>query len=257
MTPVRALVVDDEPWARERILDLLSADAEVEVVGECRGGREAVAALREGGVDLVLLDVQMPDLDGFAVIEEIGTDAMPAVIFVTAHDQHAVRAFEVHAFDYLLKPFDRERFREAVTRAVRVLREVPAGRSAGRLQELLSQVRETAEAPLDRVLVRSAGRLALLRVDRIDWIEAEGNYVRLHVGPTSHLLRQTMAALDRQLDPARFLRIHRSTIVNLDRVKEIQPLFGGECAVVLDDGTELGLSKSYRSRLERFTARRG
>ena len=226
------------------------------VAAECASGREAVQAIRTQGVDLVFLDVQMPDLDGFGVITEVGSSRMPPVVFVTAFDRHALKAFEVHALDYLLKPFDRRRFREAVRRAVRLIGAAGAGDQAGRLETLLRELKPPRPW-LDRVLVRSHGRMRFIRLDSVDWIQAEGNYLRLHIGDQGHLLRQTMKELERQLDPARFLRIHRSTIVNLDQVKEIQPLFSGEHSVVLRDGTELTLSKGFRDRLERFLARRG
>lgn len=254
MTRVRALVVDDEPWARDRICSLLSEEPTVEVVGESSCGADAVDAIRALDPHLVFLDVQMPDLDAFDVIAEVGESRMPAVIFVTAYDQHALRAFEVHALDYLLKPFDRGRFREALRRAVALIEAGSSEARARRLEEMLAEVKP--QRWLDRLLVREHGRLFFVRVETLDWIEAAGNYVRLHKEGRSHLVRQTMKALERQLDPATFLRIHRSTIVNLDRVQEIQPLFSGEHAVLLADGTRLTLSKSYRDRLQRFRPRR-
>jgi len=254
MRPIRALIVDDEPWARERIRALIEDEPSVEIAGESRSGSEAVRAIRELAPDLVFLDVQMPDLDGFEVIAEIGPSRMPAVVFVTAYDQHALRAFEVHALDYLLKPFDRRRFYQAVERAASLIR---AGRVERQLEHLEGLMADVASRPrcLERLLVRAHGRMFFVHVDKIDWIEAAGNYVRVHTGGKSHLVRQTMKVLEQELDAVRFLRIHRSTIVNLDRVREISPLFSGEYSVVLVDGTRLTLSKGYRDRLRSFLTR--
>jgi two-component system LytT family response regulator len=236
MEPVRALVVDDEPLARDRIRDLLAADPDVEVVGTCGDGVEAVEAIRALAPDLVFLDVQMPERGGFDVVETIGVDRMPVVVFVTAHDDYALRAFEAHALDYILKPFDEARFRDALARAKARVREARGSRPRF----------------LTRLMVKSGGRFVFLRDEEIDWLEADGNYVRLHVGPAEHLMRDTIRGLEARLDPERFLRIHRSTIVNLDRVREIHPLFHGEHRVVLSDGTKLTLSRGYRDRLARF-----
>jgi two-component system LytT family response regulator len=251
MERIRAIVVDDEPLARERLCDLLRSDAEVDVVAVCADGVEAVAAVRDLSPDLCFLDVQMPESGGFDVVTEIGVDRMPVVIFVTAYDHHALRAFEAHALDYLLKPFDEARFRAALERAKTHVRNARAASLGERLASLVEELRPQREH-LDRVAVRSSGRLVLLKWTEIDWIAAEGNYVRLHAGDASHLLRETIGALEARLDPRQFMRIHRSTIVNLDRVREVQPLFHGEHRVVLDDGTKLTLSRGYRDRLSRF-----
>ena len=250
MLPTRILIVDDEPLARERIRTLLAERTDVETVGECRDGQEAVEAIHSLAPDLVFLDVQMPELDGFGVIEAVGAEAMPAVIFVTAYDQHALRAFEVHALDYLLKPFDIERFNEALDRALRLLdhRSDAVSQKLARLLDDLG----TAPSHLDRLMIKSRARIYFVRVDEIDWIEAAGNYLRLHTGTDTHLLRQTMTRMEDQLDPNQFIRIHRSTIVNVDRVKELQSLFSGDYEVTLTDGTKLTLSRSYRDRLDRF-----
>lgn len=239
--PLRALIVDDEDLARQRIRHLLLKEPDVEVVGECAHGVEAVRAIEALAPDLVFLDIQMPELDGFGVVEAVGADHMPATLFVTAYDQHALRAFEVHALDYLLKPFDPERFRAALDRARRWC--ATGGRPD--LSGLLEGLRK--ERPwLDRVLVRQGDRHVLLRCGNIQWIEAEDNYVRLHVEGTSFLLRQTMAGILQRLDPAQFRRIHRSAIVNLDFIRELQPWTSGDHLVLMKDGTKLTLSRTYR-----------
>jgi two-component system LytT family response regulator len=245
---MRILIVDDEPLACERIRTLLAAERDLEVVGECHDGRSAVAAIASLGPDLVFLDVQMPEMDGFAVLQSIDPGRMPAVIFVTAFDQYAIRAFEVCALDYLLKPFDRERFAKALARG----RGEHLRRGAGDLDQRLKNALEewnSRRKYLDRLVIRSGGRVFFLRIEELDWIEAAGNYVRLHAGREEHLYRETMARLEAALDPEKFARIHRSTIVNVDRVKEMHPLFRGDYTVILRDGRELTLSKAYRDRL--------
>jgi two-component system LytT family response regulator len=248
LSRVGALIVDDEPWARERVRSLLGDEPAVEVLGESCSGLEAVAAIAELEPDLVFLDVQMPDLDGFGVIEQVGGRQMPAVIFVTAYDQHALQAFEVHALDYLLKPFDRKRFHAAVRRAVELIQAGNTSLQVQRLEQLLAE-RGPVGRRLDRFLVRGNDRFYFVRAESVDWIEAAGNYVRLHADGLTHLVRQTMKRLEQELDPELFVRIHRSAIVNIDRVAEIRPLFSGEYLVQLKSGVELTLSKSYRDRL--------
>jgi two-component system LytT family response regulator len=244
---IRALIVDDEPLGRQRIRSLLKDESDLEIVGECGDGREAVAAIRDHQPDLVFLDVQMPGLDGFGVLEAVGPKYMPAVIFVTAHDSHALRAFEVHAVDYLLKPFDRRRLQQALQRARQQIeqREQTVGQYSALLEDVQSHRRF-----LDRLVIKSAGRVFFLKTGEIDWIEAAGNYLRLHVGGEVHLLRETMSNLESRLNSGKFLRIHRSTMVNLDRIKELSPLFHGDYRVLLHDGTELTLSRSYRPKLQ-------
>jgi two-component system LytT family response regulator len=244
---IRVLIVDDEPPARQRIRSLLKGDAEVEIVGECADGESAVAAVLGEQPDLVFLDVQMPLLDGFGVVEAVGPARMPVTVFVTAHDQHALRAFEVNALDYLLKPYDRARFKKAVDRAKALIgRPRP---DAERLTELLAAVRGEQKPP-GRIAVKALNRVYFLRVEDIDWIEAAGNYLRLHTSKDEHLLRETMTAIASRLDSAQFVRIHRSTIVNVERIREIQPWFHGDYAVILQDGRQLTLSRSYRTKLE-------
>jgi two-component system LytT family response regulator len=260
MSRLRTLVVDDEPLARRRVLRLLADEPSVQVVGEAGNGAEAVEMIREKRPDLVFLDVQMPEMDGFAVLRALEPEPMPMVVFVTAFDQYAIQAFEVHALDYLLKPFDPERLQAALRRAE--AHAARAGRDHERkLVELLEHVaREQQEigrriapqqpAASGRLLVKQGERMVLLRSADVDWIESEGNYVGLHVAKQKYLVRGTMSSMEEQLDPRLFLRIHRGTIVNLDRVKEVRPWFAGDCIVVLKDGTELRLSRRYRDRLE-------
>jgi two-component system LytT family response regulator len=251
MVKIRALIVDDEPLGRERIRTLLKGRADVELVGESKDGREAVEAIRTLEPDLVFLDVQMPELDGFGVVRAVGAAEMPAVIFVTAYDQHALSAFEVHALDYLLKPFDVARFSEALDRALGLIRQGQKEDLGRRIENLLAGVSRPSGG-LDRLMVKSRSRIYFVRTGEIEWIEAAGNYVRLHTAGKRHLLRRTMGGLEAQLDPEQFLRIHRSTIVNLDYVRELRPTFSGEYEVVLKDGTRLTLSRGYRESLERF-----
>ena len=254
MSRIRTLVVDDEPIARERVLSLLQQEDDVEVVGECGDGAQAVAAIQHHVPDLVFLDVQMPGVDGFGVIEAIGADKMPTVVFVTAYDEYALRAFEVHALDYLLKPFGRDRFRETLSHARAHLERRRAGDLGRRLLALVNDIKP--EAPrLDRLIVKSGGRVFFLRTDDLDWIEAAGNYVRLHLGEESHLFRETMNRMEARLDPKRFVRVHRSRIVNTERIKEMQPWFNGDYIVILRDGTRLTLSRGYRDRVQRKLGR--
>lgn len=251
--PVRALIIDDEPLARMRIRDLLASDPRVEVVGEARHGREAVAAIRHKKPGLVFLDVQMPGLDGFEVVREVGAERMPHIIFVTAYDQYALQAFEVHALDYLLKPFDEERFRTALDRALRYIPlEDRADEMAAKLKELLHSTKSGVPSSYpDRFLVKSRGRIQFLRPGDVEWAEAAGNYVILHSGREEHVLRETMKDFERKLDPRLFIRIHRSSIVNLDAVRELQPLFHGEYAVLLKSGGRLTLSRTYRQKFQK------
>jgi two-component system LytT family response regulator len=246
---IRTLIADDEPLARERLAALLAGEADIEVVAQARDGEETVAAIQDHAPQLVFLDVQMPHLNGFEVIEAVGPDRMPLVIFVTAYDQHALKAFQVRALDYILKPFDRERFTDALQRARRQIERDESGDLGRRLLALVKDLRRD-QPKTDRLVVKSGGRLFFLRMDEIDWIEAAGNYVRLHVGPTSHLLRETMNAIEGRLDPEKFFRIHRSRIVNMERIQEMQPWLNGEYAVLLRTGTRLTLSRGYREKLQ-------
>jgi two-component system LytT family response regulator len=252
MTKIRTVVVDDEPIARARLLALLGTEADVEVVGESSGGRAAVELIDRTTPDLVFLDVQMPELDGFEMARALKTST-PAVVFVTAYEEYALRAFEIHALDYLLKPFSAERFRAALSHARAQLSERHET-SLGR--HVLSLLPGAAPRPArDRLVVKAAGRIHFVRTTDIDWCEASGNYVRLHAGAETHLVRETMSRLEAGLDPARFARIHRCTIVNVDRILELRHTPGGEYAVVLADGTELPLSRGYRETLQSRVAR--
>ncbi|MEW5927245.1 MAG: LytTR family DNA-binding domain-containing protein [Gemmatimonadota bacterium] len=244
---IRVLIVDDEPLARERLRGLLAAERDVEVAGECADGDEAVAAIRECAPDLVFLDVQMPGTGGFEVIRAVGPERMPFVVFATAYDAFALRAFEVNALDYLLKPFDEERVRGALERARRSIASGGPVLDPGVLA-LLRGLR-APDAFAERLTVRTGTRYAVVSVAELDWIQAEDNYVRLHVGGASHLMRETMAAIERTLDPRRFVRVHRSTIVNVDRVRSIESWGLGEFLLVLRDGTKLQSSRGYRDRV--------
>ena len=243
---VRALVVDDEPLARGHLRALLEDRGDVQVVDECGDGRTAVERIRELGPDLVLLDVQMPELDGLGVVRAIGPDRMPLVVFVTAHDQHAVEAFEVHALDYVLKPFHRARFNSAIDRVVSLIR---SGSAHSRSRPLAEAVDRLAAPASERIAIRSGDRVLYLRTADIDWIEAADDLVRLHVGKQVYDHRTTMSQIEQRLPASRFLRIHRSTIVNVERIREFQPWFQGDWILVLADGTRLQSGKSYRKRI--------
>ncbi len=249
MNKIRAMVVDDEAMARERVVSLLRQEQDIELIGECSDGQQAVNAINSQQPDLVFLDVQMPAVDGFRVIEQVGPEKMPAVVFVTAYDEYAVRAFEVHALDYLLKPFGRERFQQTLQHARSHVERRRAGDLGKRLMALVQDIKPEPQK-LDRLVVKSGGRVFFLRTEDIVWIEAAGNYVRLHLGEDSHLFRETMNGIEARLDPQRFVRIHRSRIVNSDRIKELQPWFNGEYVVVLQNGTRLTLSRGYREKLQ-------
>lgn len=252
--PIRALVVDDEEPARNILRDLLDADPDIELLGECVNGREAVEAIHEDRPDLVFLDIQMPEMDGFGVLDTLRPEELPVVIFVTAFDQYAVRAFEVHALDYLLKPFDDDRFREAVSRAKATIRTREVERVSEKLLGLIRERREQdtrgSEGALTQLMIRSGGRVRFVKTADIDWIEAADYYARIHAGKRTHLLREPLSSLEERLDPERFARVHRSAIVNLDRVREMRSLFKGSYAVVLEDGTQLRLSRQKRAELE-------
>ncbi len=252
MQKIRTLIVDDEPLAREGVRLHLEEHPDFEVVGECGSGEEAVERIEADDPDVVFLDVQMPGLDGFAVLESIGTaNRLPAVVFVTAYDQFALRAFEAHALDYLLKPFEAERFGKALDRVRAQLLNRNQTPMEERLRGLLASL-GAREQYLERMVARINGRILILRVDEIDWIEAAANYVRVHIGPKQYLVRETMTNLEARLDPERFLRIHRSIIVRKDRIKELEPLFQGDYSLVLSDGTRLTSSRGYRDKIQLF-----
>ncbi|HUP19881.1 MAG TPA: LytTR family DNA-binding domain-containing protein [Gemmatimonadota bacterium] len=268
MRPVKVLVVDDEPLARRRIRRLLEKRDGVEVLGECANGRIAADAIEEQEPDIVFLDIQMPERDGFQALASVQTPRPPVVVFVTAYGEHALRAFEVNALDYLLKPFDDERFDRTLDRAIRRVEERETADLRTQLIRLLdveekgepgprepAAARAHGEEPPDRIVIRDDDRLYFVKTEDIDWIEAADYQARLHTGTESHVIRESLTSLEERLDPRRFVRIHRSTIVNLDRVKELQPWFHGAYAVVLEDGTELRLSRGRRKELERRLGR--
>jgi two-component system LytT family response regulator len=255
-TRIRTLIVDDEPAARDTIRMLVKDDPEFHLVGERGDGLSALAAIRSESPELLFLDVQMPEMDGFTLLRQLDPAQLPVVIFVTAYDRYALRAFEVHALDYLLKPFDDDRFRQTVVRAKQQVRQARLGRAGQQLRALLEEAGGPPSATrisqfLERLVVKSSGRATVLDVADIDWVEAEGDYVQIHVGKASHRLRETMTRLETRLAPDQFVRIHRSVIVNLDRIKELQPFYRGDQVVVLRDGTNLRLSRGYKDNLER------
>ena len=235
MTPTRAIIVDDEALARERVRTLLADAPGISVVAECSGGREAVEQIVAERPDLVFLDVQMPDLDGFDVLEAVASEWLPAVIFVTAYDEYAIKAFDVHAIDYLLKPIEPERFRKALARVKK--------------RDLLALL---DERPIDRLVIRTRSKVSFLKPSEIDWIEADGKHAVLHAGRETHVVRHTLTRLEQRLVPHGFVRVHRSAIVNVDRIKELEPWFHGEYVVILNDGTKLTSSAAHSQALHRI-----
>jgi len=256
MRKIRTVVVDDEPPARRNLRALLKGVSDVELVKECGNGRDAVNSIRILAPDLVFLDIQMPEIDGFQVLEQLSGQPLPVIIFVTAYDQYALKAFEVSAIDYLLKPFDDARFQKALLQARRQIEQQDASELGLKLLQLMGSrdPQSSGRTYISRFLVKKASSVLFVRADEIDWIEAYDNYVRLHVSEKTHLLRQTMSELEAALDPNQFARIHRSTIVNLDRVKELQPHFN-EHLVILVDGTELKMSRTRKDWLEQWPNR--
>jgi two-component system, LytTR family, response regulator len=246
--PLTTLIVDDEPLARDGLRVLLSRDPEVSAIREARDGREAVAAIRESNPDLVFLDVQMPEMDGFEVVRKIGAEHMPQLVFVTAYDQYAIQAFEINALDYLLKPVIEERFVKALVRAKS---RIPSSVAADSSRQIIGLL-ETIASPrsyVKRLAVRSGGKTVFVDVEDVSWIEAAENYVELHAGRVSYLLHVTMSTLEKSLDPEIFLRIHRSIIVNLIRIKDLQSTAHGEYVITLRDGARLQSGRTYSSRL--------
>jgi two-component system LytT family response regulator len=259
---IRALVVDDEILARKALKAMLNDDPEMEVIAECRNGKEAVNAIRKESPDIVFLDIQMPEMDGFQVIEEVGVSGMPVTVFVTAFDKYALRAFEAHALDYLLKPFDHDRFDTVLLRAKTFVRQQKLGEINESLFAVLKDLKpksnesplETDKGahkdPIDRVVIKSGGRIYFLRIEEIDWVEGTSNYLSLHSASGTHLIRETMGNFHAKLDSRKFLRIHRSTIVNIERIKDIRPLFKGEYVITLTSGKRLKASRGYRREIQ-------
>ena len=251
MTALSAVIADDEPLARERIRTLLAAFPEVAVVGEARDGNEALAKVCELRPSLLFLDVQMPQGDGFSVLEKLPPGAMPAVIFVTAYDAFALRAFEVHAVDYLLKPFTRARFSKAMGHVLKKLAQSAPSGIGSEVLSLLEAIRAERRTQ-ERVAIRAGEAVYFVRIADIEWLEASGNYVKIHAGGQEHLLRDSLKSFEERLDPDRFLRVHRSAIVNVDSIQRLEPWFHGEYAVVLRDGTKLMSSRTYSERLRKI-----
>lgn len=253
--PISTIIVDDEPLARRNIRLLLKDNPEIEILGEAGSGQDALALIRKHSPDLVFLDIQMPEMDGFGVLENIDAARLPVIVFVTAFDQYALKAFEYHALDYLLKPFDDCRFAKALAQAKAQVEQRELKDLSARLVALLENrehrpAEESRPKYLTRLLIKSAGRVFFLKTDEIDYVQAEDYYVKLHVGRKGHLLRETMNEMEAKLDPSKFLRIHRSSIVNIERIRELQQHFNGEYIVLLHDGTELKLSRSRREQLQ-------
>lgn len=254
--PMTVLIVDDEPIAREGLRLLLQADSEVQVVGDATGidALELITRLRP---DILFLDIQMPELDGFELLQRVGADAMPVVVFATAFDRYALRAFEVHALDYLLKPFSDARFAAALERAKAQVQKHRQGTLDARIEELLRMRQLPSPSTRTRFLIPARDKTIVVEASQIDRISAEDYYVCLHCGVSTHLLRESMDAMERQLDPEQFIRVHRASIVNLERVREIHPLFRGDCELKLSDGSTVRLSRSRRSEFEARFAQLG
>lgn len=253
------LIVDDEPTAREGIRMYLEGEKGLEIVGECSNGIEAVSVIREQSPDLVFLDIQMPGMDGFEVIKAIGVEKMPATIFVTAYDKYALRAFDVHALDYLLKPFDQSRLLKAVSRSKAMMRKEDKNESN---LQLLALIKELRREPVnitqsriaernyqERIVIKQSGHIFFLNVDEIDWIEAAGNYIKLHAGRETHLIRDTIRGLESKLNPNKFLRVRRTVIINAGRIKELHPLFNGKYRIIFHSGTEATSSRRFREKI--------
>lgn len=251
---IRTIIADDEPLARTKLRILLAAEVGVHIVAECGDGQQTISALQHYKPDLLLLDIQMPEGNGFEVLSKVPPNDMPIVIFTTAYDQYAIRAFEAHALDYLLKPFDQERLHRAIERARVELLKASGPELTQRILDLLGTTRR--EALVDkRFVIKAGGRVVFLDMDEIDWVEASANYVRLHIGTQSYLLREGISRISGRLVPEQFVRIHRSTIVNVERIKELQPCNSGEYIVVLKDGKELSCSRGYRAGLQKLIER--
>jgi len=254
---IKALIVDDEPLARRSIRLLLDRDDDIEIAGECDNGTAAVELVRNDRPDLVFLDIQMPGMSGFDMLEALSKqDTLPVIIFVTAFDEHAIRAFEFNALDYLLKPFSDERFERSIERAKAQLAQQEINDLSKKLLALAENLKSESLPPVEkggeytsRFMIKAGGRISFVKAEEVDWIEAADYYVKLHVGRKGHLIRETMNELEKKMDPRLFARIHRSTIVNIDRIKELHPYFNGHYIVILDDGTKLKLSRSRRDQL--------
>lgn len=246
---IRALIVDDEQLACRRLADLLASHSDIRIVAECANGADAIAAIARHRPDLVFLDIQMPEIGGFDVVATVGADRMPVVVFVTAYDQYAVKAFDIHAIDYLLKPYDPDRFRRALDRARAEIARRKSGSPARSLTPLITSLHSDGKLT-DRIAVKSANRITFVTIADIDWVESAGNYVTLHIGSDRHLLRDTMRSTEQRLAPHGFARIHRTAIVNTARISELKPLFAGDYQVILNTGAKLTLSRRYKNNLK-------
>jgi two-component system LytT family response regulator len=249
---IRTIIADDERLARKKLRILLGSEAGVQIIAECQDGRQTIAALQTHKPDLLFLDIRMPDLDGFQVLENIPAAEMPVVIFTTAFDQYAIRAFEAHALDYLLKPFDQERLHRGIDRVRAELLKVHDHNLTHRILDLLAERKSEPPHPDGRMVIKAGGRIVFLVMDEIDWIEAAANYVKLNVGRDSYLLREGIGRVSERLDSSQFVRIHRSIIVNVRRIRELQPCDSGEYIAVLKNGKELSCSRGYRPQLQRL-----
>ncbi len=254
---MRVIIVDDEPLARDRLRGMLQKETDVQIAAECGDGKDAVAAIRRENPDVVFLDIQMPEMDGFDVLGQLKGGVLPRIVFVTAYDEFAVKAFEVHALDYILKPFDRERLQKSLARVREELKAPAPSALVDKLNAMIESLSHPSAGaadgrPVERIAVKLDGRVIFLRPGDIDWIEAQDNYVKLHVGREAHLVRDTLANFETRLDHRRFIRIARSTIVNIDRVREMQPMFHGEYVVILNDGSKLTMSRGYRDTLQQY-----
>jgi two-component system LytT family response regulator len=247
---IRAVIADDEPLAQQRILRLLTTEPDIEVAAVCGNGLETLDAIRAHKPDLIFLDVQMPEVDGIGVLREIGPQNFPVAIFITAYDSYALQAFEANALDYLLKPFDEARFHSAVARARNHIANTKRRELTDRLLALLDEVNVPQNNGADRLIIKSGGRVVFIKTAEIDWVEAAANYVRIHSGTETYLMRETMNSFEARLDSSKFIRIHRSSIVNIEKIKELQPCNSGEYIVVLRNGKELSLSRSFKDRIQ-------
>jgi two-component system, LytTR family, response regulator len=245
---VRCIIVDDEMLAREGLRSMAEKDSDLQIIGECSNGMEAIQMISMKKPDLVFLDIQMPEIDGFGVLNELKREKFPYIIFVTAYDRYAVQAFDVHALDYLLKPVDEERFEGSVVRAKQLLRS--ESEWMRHIRGMLEEMSGQQSRYLERLIIKEEGRIFFVKSSDIDWIEAKGNYALIHIGKRSHLVREAMTALENQLNPDMFFRIHRSTIVNIERIHEMQSLFHGDCRIILHDGTKLLMSRRFRDKIK-------
>lgn len=249
---IRTVVVDDEPLACKRLEKLLKEDEEIELISLCANGEEAIKQIKEEQPDLVFLDIQMPEINGFDVLQNIDQDEAPLIIFVTAYDEYALKAFEVHALDYLMKPFKKERFFDSLNRAKKTLKQDSRAGMNSKIDNLLEYL-EPAQGALSRILVKSSGRYFFLKTTDIDWIESAGNYVRIHSGGNNYLIRETMINMEKKLDSDTFFRIHRSTIINVNKVKELEQWFHGDYQVIMYNEEKLTMSRNYKELLEKFS----